>query len=188
MARSSSQDPLEKYRFQVSWSGSSDSTSEATNLIRTGFHDVQLPKRSTNKIMYREGNDPDISSVSAGLSSMEDVVMSRGLLLGASDTNKELYAWMKSVHNPTAGISGYVGAKARSTDAAKSIYRKTVTIEMYDRGAAPSRRWILYNAFPVHFVPGSDLNAREDGDKSLESLTLSYEDFQEIDITAKNPV
>jgi phage tail-like protein len=186
MARSSTQDPLEKFRFQVSWS--SDGSSESTALVRTGFHDVQLPKRSTNKILYREGNDPDISSVSAGLSAMEDVVMSRGLLYGESDAHKELYRWMSSIHKPTAGITGYDSDKHRTPDAAKVMYRKTVTIEMYDREGKATRMWVLYNAFPVHFVPGSDLNAREDGDKSLESLTLSYEDFQEIDVTSKAPV
>ena len=53
---------------------------------------------------------------------------------------------------------------------------------MLDREGNIARQWIAYNAFPTAFNPGSDLNASEDGEKSLESLTLGYEDFKEIQV------
>ncbi len=175
MARSSVVDPLEKFRFAVSWSSSGES--EGTSLVRLGFHDVQMPKRSTTKISYREGIDPDINQLAPGLSTMEDVVMNRGLII--DDQNNEFYKWMSAVHNPTAGHVGRNALVARASDAAAANYKKDVTIQMLDREGNVARQWTLFNAFPVNFVPGSDLNAGEDGDKSMESMTLAYEDFKE---------
>lgn len=180
MARSSRVDPLEKFRFTLSWSADGDS--EGTNLARAGFHDVQTPKRSTNVITYREGVDPDINQLAAGLSSMDPVTLSRGLII--DDQNNELYKWMSSVHNPTAGHEGRDAVQARKSDAAAANYRKDVTISMLDREGNVARRWVLHQAWPSNFVPGSDLDASEDGDKSLESLTLSYEDFQEVRVSS----
>ena len=176
MARSSARDPLEKFRFLVDWSNTGES--EATSRSRAGFHDIQMPKRSTSKINYREGNDPDISMISAGLSTMEDITLSRGLVALSTQDDNEFYKWMSAVHKPVAGHPGVDGS--READAAAAAYRKDVTIRMLDRTGAVVRKWILFNCFPVNFVPGSDLDASEDGEKSLEQLTLGYEDFKEL--------
>ena len=183
MARSSVVDPLEKFRFAVSWSA--DGESEATALVRLGFHDVQMPKRTTNKISYREGIDPDINQLAPGLSTTEDIVMSRGTII--TDANGEFYKWISAVHNPTAGHVGRESLSARASNAAAHRFRKDVTIQMLDREGNVARQWILYNAFPVNFVPGSDLNASEDGEKSMEQLTLAYEDFKELDVVSGQP-
>lgn len=175
MARSAVVDPLEKFRFAVSWS--SDAGSEGTPLSRAGFHDMQMPKRTTTKGSYREGIDPDIKQLFAGLSTMDDVILSRGIIV--QDPNDEFYKWMSAVHNPTSGAAGRTSISARPAGAASLTYRKDVTVQMLDREGNVARQWKLFQAFPVHFVPGSDLNASEDGEKSLESLTLAYEDFQE---------
>lgn len=175
MARSSVVDPLEKFRFAVSWTAGDGS--EGSSLVRLGFHDIQMPKRSTTKINYREGIDPDINQLSPGLSSMEDIVMSRGLII--EDANNEFYKWMTSVHRPTSGHISRAALAARNPDAAAAEYRKDVTIQMLDREGNAVRQWTLYQAWPMNFVPGSDLNAGEDGEKSLEQLTLAYEDFRE---------
>lgn len=177
MARSSSVDPLEKFRFIVEWS--SDGNSEGTALVRAGFHDIQMPKRTTNKGTYREGIDPDVSQLFAGLSTMEDVTLSRGLLAGAAD-KQELYKWARSVHKGSPTDGSLDVTVARSRPAASNTYRKDITIKMLDRAGGVARQWLLSNAFPVSFVSGSDLNASEDGEKSLEQLTLAYEDFMEV--------
>lgn len=178
MARSAVVDPLEKFRFLVTWSDTAGG--DATPLVRLGFHDIQMPKRSTTKIQYREGIDPDITQVAAGLSSMEDVVMSRGVI--GLDANNEFYNWISSVHGPTAGhvARADLGTASRATGA--NEYKKDITIQMLDREGNPVRQWVLYNAFPVNFVPASDLNAQEDGEKAMEQLTVAYEDFQELPI------
>ncbi len=175
MARSAAVDPMEKFRFAVSWSNDGDS--EGTKLVRLGFHDVQMPKRSTTKISYREGLDADINQHAPGLSNMEDVVMSRGVII--DDANNEFYKWISAVHNPTAGAVGRNALAARAANAASNKYRKDVTIQMLDREGNVARQWVLYQAWPMNFVPASDLNAGEDGDKSMEALTLAFEDFQE---------
>lgn len=175
MARSSVVDPLEKFRFQVSWT--SNGESEGTNLVRLGFHDFQMPKRSTTKISYREGIDPDINQLAPGLSTMEDSVCSRGVII--TDANNEFYKWVSAVHNPTSGHVGRNALSARPANSAAAEYRKDVTVQMLDREGNVARQWTLYQAWPSKFDPGSDLNAGEDGDKSMESLTLSYEDFKE---------
>ncbi len=175
MARSSKVDPLEKFRFAVSWSSSGDS--EKTPLVRLGFHDVQMPKRATNKMSYREGIDPDINQLAPGLSTMEDVVMSRGVII--TDANDEFYKWMSAIHNPTTGHVGREALSARASNAAAAHYKKDVTVQMLDREGKVARQWTLYNAFPVNFAPASDLNAGEDGEKAMEQLTLAYEDFRE---------
>ena len=177
MARTAASDPLEKFRFLVSIAYKDKNDTEVT-WSRAGFHDVQMPKRTTSKIMYREGHFPDISSLSAGLSTMEDIVLSRGVI---TETNSDFYKWISAVHAPTAGFGDADFKGATSTAGAKnsSSYRADVTITMLDRSGTSVRIWKVYNAFPTHFVPGSDLNAAEDGEKSMESLTLAYEDFQE---------
>ena len=178
MARSSIQDPLDKFRFAVSWA--EDVSSEETSNPRAGFHDVQMPKRTTNVINYREGVDPDINSKSAGLSSFEDVVLNRGLVVDTTN-GSHFYSWMSSVHNPEEGsIDGYVASNSRNAKMSADDYRKNVWISMYDRNGTEVKKWELINAFPTGFIPGSDLNAAEDGEKSMEQLTLGYEDFREI--------
>jgi len=172
MARSSASEPLEKFRFKVTFTNTGDSAETSGTVA--GFHDIQVPKRTTNKGTYREGNDNDVNQLFAGLSSMEDVVLSRGLVANTGTTGTALYEWMSAVHNPSAGNI------ERGPASASHKYRKDVTVAILDREGKVARQWKLHNAWPVNFVPGSDLNAGEDGEKSLEQLTLAYEDFQEI--------
>ena len=180
MGRSANTDPLEKFRFLVDFL-----LPDGTSPARTGFHDVQMPKRATSKIAYREGHNPDISSQSAGLSTFEDVVFSNGVLAGGAEAD-DMYKWMQQVHGPTAGIVGYGGPAdgSASQSTSSNTYRAEVTIKMLDREGTTVKAWRLYNAWPTNFVPGSDLNAAEDGDKSMQALTLCYEDFQELTVTA----
>ncbi len=42
------------------------------------------------------------------------------------------------------------------------------------------KEWKLYNAFPIQFTAGSDLDAAADDSKSIASLTLAYDDFEEV--------
>lgn len=172
MARSATADALEKYRFLVDFL-----LPDGSAPVRTGFHDVQMPKRTTNKITYREGGDPDVSALSAGLSTMEDVVMSRGAIATEGNLANDFLKWAKAVHGPTAGN---LGVNTSQLPTGTMQYRADVTIKMLNREGQIVRQWRLYNAFPTNFTPGSDLNAGEDGEKSMEALTLAYEDFQEL--------
>lgn len=197
MARSATVDTIEKFRFGVVWlspagtpgaleinGNSVDNTAllQSSELAKAGFHDVQMPKRTTNKIQYREGNDPDIYSVSAGLTTMEDIVLSRGLV--SSTTFREIEDWAHLVHASGDTTSTLTYNQSRSKrPTGSNDYRKEVLIFMFNRDGSVARAWKLYNAFPVSYVPGSDLNASEDGEKSLEQLTLAYEDFHQLTVT-----
>lgn len=182
MGRSATTDPLEKFRFLVDFMLPGPDAA-GTTPVRTGFHDIQMPKRSTNKIMYREGHSSDTNTKSAGLSDMEDIVMSNGVLPGDGAAANDLYKWMRAVHNPTTGSTGF-GGTAASQATGKNLYRTEVTIKMLDREGKVVRAWKMYQAWPTNFTPGSDLNAAEDGDKSLQTLTLCYEDFQELSVAS----
>jgi phage tail-like protein len=183
MGRTANSDPLEKFRFLIEFTLPGSITP-----VRTGFHDVQMPKRSTNKIAYREGHDPTTNTQSAGLSTFEDIVLSRGVIARTpgNTASDDLYTWIKSVHLPSTGIVGYSTQSSIVVQPGYNDYRGDVTIKMLDRAGVPARAWKIYQAWPTNFVPGSDLNAAEDGDKSLESITLCYEDFQEVSITDFN--
>lgn len=193
MARSSSSDTLEKFRFIVSWTNTPANGDTPAVLERAGFLSVQMPKKSVTKIQYREGNDPDIYSLSAGLATMEDITLERGLFARGPGATSTLYQWMSAVQGVTAGygsakrsgaptanvqVDGTIEAAPNSS----GFYRKTITITVLDRTGAVARKYEIYNAFPVAFNPGSDLNAGEDGEKMIESVTLAYEDFQEVGI------
>ena len=187
MARSGATDPLEKFRFIVAFSSTGDGTETST--VGAGFHDVQLPKRATNKIAYREGTYADGSNYSAGLSTFEDITLSRGLIpktagsFDGTSGDDGFYDWVSSVTEPGQIGGSSPGRTARATTDASNLYRKTVTITMYDRAGVEARRWELAQAWPVNYVPGSDLDASEDGEKSIESVTLAYEDFKELTLT-----
>lgn len=170
MARTSSKDPLDKFRFKVTI------LNPATGVTGvSGFATVQLPKRTTSKITYREGIHQDIQYNSAGLSSMEDIVLTKGVTAGSSF----FYNWAKTVHKAKSGNLTDV-YDAADTNLNRASYRCDLQIEMLDRQGNAQKTWKVYNAFPVQFTPGSDLDASADDAKSIASLTLAYDDFEEV--------
>lgn len=170
MARTSSKDPLDKFRFKVTI------LSAATGVTGvSGFATVQLPKRTTSKISYREGIDQDIQFNSAGISTMEDIVLTKGITTGSSF----FYDWVKTVHKATAGNPNTAYEPADAT-LDRNSYRCDLQIEMLNRQGVAQKTWKVYNAFPVQFTPGSDLDASADDSKSIASLTLAYDDFEEV--------
>jgi len=198
MARSALRDPLEKFRFSVDIivgeftlnldAITADPTIPAIKkpiMMRAGFHDVQMPKRATNKIIYREGNSPEISSISPGLSSTEDIVLSRGLV---SENSTGFHKWASQSHKGDDTTSSLAMDIDHSLSAEDENLRHDVIINMLDRTGKIARRWFISNAFVVNFIPGSDLNSSEDGEKSLESITLAYEDFYEISPDTEKPI
>lgn len=180
MARSTTLDPLDKYRFAVIWHVAADNQDQANT--RLAFMTCQAPKRTTTKITYREGIDSDIHYNSAGLSVMEDITLTRGMIV---QTDDDFTKWAKAVHNPTVK-KGEVGSPSNS-DAQKTIYdqyRHNVEIRMFHRSGKIAKAWMLYQAFPVSFVGGSDLDAMSDDTKAIESITLAYDDFVELVVSA----
>lgn len=204
MARVATSDPLEKFRFTIYELSTVDNTESITNIAGeaitsstaptqtnlAGFTTAQLPKTTTSKITYREGDNlNNLSSLSPGLSSTEDIVLTKGLVSrlsgdGADTGNSSwFYIWASSVtiHGTTDSEFNFKdGSKASSVS---DLTRKNLLMLMKDRTGRTARAWKIYNAFPVQFTPGSDLDASADDSKSVESLTLAYESFEEVSIT-----
>lgn len=188
MARLSSADPLEKFRFRVDILMSAGEAGVSTPVsMRAGFKEVQMPKRSTNKILYRDSLSPEIHMISPGLSNTEDITLSRGLI---ADESGGFYAWASQSHKggPTdAAFSNPLLTAPEQLDY-KNTMRKDLTISMLNRQGVVARAWRVYNAFVVNFVPASDLNASEDSEKSVETITVAYEDFEELNPDAITPI
>lgn len=185
MARTASSDPLEKFRFEVYLLTSTDASGTQVTDTETlpldpttaiGFATVQLPKLITNKITYREGDNlVNVSALSPGLSSTEDISFTKGVTKGKS----ALYDWASSIHSggDTTADFNYIDGNKTATE--PDINRKHLRIVMKDRTGKWAKVWDIFNAFPVQFTPGSDLDASADDTKSIESLTVAYESFVE---------
>lgn len=191
MARLSSQDPLEKFRFKVEiLTSAGDSAATLVNL-KAGFKEVQMPKRSTNKILYRDSLSPEIHMISPGLSNTEDITLSRGLV--AADSFG-FYYWASESHTggPTDAAFNHLAVVPYGSASGALNYKdnmkKDLLITVFDRTGAPARAWKVYNAFVVNFIPGSDLNATEDSEKAMESITICYEDFEEVKVADNTSV
>jgi len=167
MARNCVVDPIEKFRFTVSWDG----------LTRAGFSACGTPKKTTGKGEYREGNGPENVQIFAGLTRCEDITLERG-----TTTNQDFYDWALLVYDsevlpdglPVVQVAGNIPI-ANSAD-----YKKDIVITLWSRDGIPRKQWICYNAFPISFSPGSDMNSTEDDTKSMESLTIGMENFTEL--------
>jgi len=168
MSRSSKIDAVESFRFLVSFDG----------LTRAGFYEVSSPKSSFSKNEYREGNAPENAQLFAGLMKTDDVTMSRGVT-----TNQDFYKWAAKVFDPSK-LPGGLPAAGQGPDAylfaGSEDYKKDITITLLHRNGQPVKQWVLYNAFPVSFKPGSDMKGLEDSEKSMEELVVAYESFVEL--------
>jgi phage tail-like protein len=183
MARSTSFDAYEKFRFSISWS---DSTNDAAGsaeapLVRAGFHDIDQPQRNTTIGEYREGQDADFVQKFSGLHRFANIAMHRGMT-SATD----FYNWAKDVHNPEI----HKGQVAIATNPSGSLaagqlnIRKDLTVILSDRTGTPVRAWRLLNCLVVDFKDGDKMDASEDGSKLMEELTVTPEDVYELKVVA----
>ncbi len=192
MARSSKVDPVDKFRFRVtvlaidlSVTGAIDTLSnlgsgphEGLKLItRAGFSRVTSPKATINEINYRENIDNTRFIKVPGLAKYEPVSLSRGVT-----ANRNLYDWYRLVNEEIALLTT---AQELSKDAQFSVaqtdnFRKDVVIEVLDREGNPVKSWYLFNAWPISYTPGNDLDASSE-EKLVEELTLTYEFFLELE-------
>jgi phage tail-like protein len=198
MARSSKEDPVEKFRFRVSVIAISPSLTGVVDtlagiipatgdlgaiarqtrvLLRAGFSGVTLPRMNIGEMNYRENIDGNRFTKYAGLSRYEPVILKRGVT-----KNRDLYDWLRLVNEELALL---VSAQELSKTTIKPTqqsenYRKDVIIEVLDRQGEPVKGWYLINAWPSSYKPGDDLEASSE-QKLVEELTLTYELFLELE-------
>lgn len=208
MARSTSVDPLDKFRFRVSvinvdlsLTGAIDTLSAfvpSNNdlkvfkvLTRAGFSVVSLPTAEVKEMNYRENLDAQRLTKIPGLVRYENISLKRGVTSPiapngrAIDTSfngsRDLYEWYRLVNDDTLllSISNELNKDAKYAPSQNEDFRKDVIIEVLDREGKPAKGWYLFNAYPVKYIPGDGLNA-EESEKLIEELVLSYEFFLEL--------
>lgn len=183
MARSSLQDPLDKFRWTVQIDGFS----------KLGFSVCSTPGYKITSHKYAEGGAHLSPRQIIDSIDYEPVTLSRGV---TSDTSFDKWAsgFFDLVTNNAAlnesseffGISvppvvanlGFAGpAIVKSNNAYPFEYRRTVKIEHINRLGVVEKVYTLYGAFPVEYKPASDFDASSDDEVSIETLVLGYESF-----------
>jgi len=191
MARSSKDDILEKFRFQVTIlknpspldPANIGNTSSIGNVVegklsgRIGFSQVTPPKATINVMKYRENNMGFSPIKVPGLVTHEDVVLKRGMTL-----SRDLYKWYILVNNDAGTINKFQAAAVAfsAVPFQNPSFRKDVIISSMDREGKYTKHWILYNAFPSSYKGASDLDSAT-SELIIEELSLAYELVIEVD-------
>jgi len=195
MARPANADPLEKFRFRVTVIALDLSADAAITTLanlapggtvvnnlavitRAGFSKIApLPKAEVKAMTYRENLDNLRSIKVPGLATYNDVTLSRGVT-----ANRDLYDWYRLVNEEIAllNVANEFSRDQNLITAQSDNYRKDVVIEVLDREGEPVKAWYLFNAWPTSYTPGSSLDAADES-KLVEELTLTYENFIELE-------
>lgn len=189
MARSSSSDPVEKFRFVVtildndtgigfttgSGSASIGSTPDFKIWTRGGFSEVVAPRVTTKDISYRENIHGNHSIKQPGLATYTDVVLKRG-----STASMNMYNWYRLVNDSSSSINKFQDALAglSAVPFQEPNFRREVLISSLDRAGNFVKHWLLYNAWPKEYKGADDFNAAS-SEISVEEIVLAYELFIE---------
>lgn len=196
MARTASNDPLEKFRFRVTVvsldlsvdsaittiaglsSGGTVANDRLAILNRAGFSKIApMPKATVKAMTYRENIDNLRSIKVPGLVTYNDVTLSRGVT-----QNRNLYDWFRLVNEEIALLTA-ANEFVRDQNfvpTQSATFRKDVIIEVLDREGTPVKAWYLFNAWPTSYTPGDSLDASDES-KLVEEITLTYENFIELE-------
>lgn len=195
MARPSSNDPLDKFRFLVTVEPPSSSDNDPNQLwTRAGFVSCSTPEYSiTSKKYYEGGNHLNPLKIIDTIE-YKPVTLVRGVTNDTSFTKwatgfidlVQQNAAMNSsdiTDTLTKVVAGALDKGASlvpssSQDLNKYSYRRTVKIYHLDRQGQTQVMYVLYNAFPIEYKPASDFDATSDDGMSMETLVLDYEGFE----------
>lgn len=187
MARSSQKEPVEKFRFQVTFLdpqsfslanliGNGPFETEGDGAIRAGFTQITPPKANVNIIEYRENNDMNRASKQPGLVSYDPVV-----LRGGVTTNRGLYNWYKEIHNDVYDLNkaNEVAAAVNWVPVHGIKFRREMVISSLDREGKGVKHWLLLNCFPMSYQGADDFNASSE-EKLIEEMVVTYEAMVEL--------
>lgn len=161
MARPSSKDPLDKFRWIVSIDG----------FTKLGFVSVQTPSYTINTNKYPEGGAHMFPKQIVDSVEYSPVTLTRGVT-----SDKSFHEWARgpfdilSTNDPTE-------LEQNSESVEVGAFRRNVTITHVDRVGRRVKSYELINAFPVGYKPASDFESQADDGVSIENLTLAYEAF-----------
>lgn len=163
MARTGSLDPLSTYRFIVHIRIDNG----YNQFERLGFESITLPRIDIQKTQYRElGRHLSPRNIVEG-ATFSPITMRRGKTYG-----QDFYNWMGLVYRAFYG----------DADGNTSNYRGTVVIDHMDRSGSVIKKYVILNAAPTMYTPGSQLNAIDDSSVSIETLMLDYEGYLELSV------
>ena len=186
MARSSVNDPIEKFRFLVTIIDDTTATAlRSSSLgnsplegvgIRAGFKEVTTPRATISEISYRDNVSANYPIKIAGLSSFEPITLRRGVT-----TSKQLYNWYKLINDDAVSINRFTEALAGlgSPPIQDPQYRKEVLLSSLDRSGAFVKHWLLINAWPNGYKGADDFDSASET-ILIEELSLTYETFLEV--------
>lgn len=187
MARSSSQDPADRFRYKVLVI-EDILASQGANLVNAirgnapvqiggGFSEVTLPKTDTSIIPYRENIHAHRFIKKPGLNRYEPITLRKGVT-----TDKSLYEWYKLVNNDAIGYSisaEIVGSALAIPPKYPARFRKDLMITSLDREGSAIKSWVLLDCWPTSFKPGNDLDAQAN-EKLIAELGICFEAWVEI--------
>ena len=179
MARPSSKDPLDKFRWTVSIVSGGTET-----FTRLGFSSVETPEVNINVRSYPEGGNHLFPKQIIDTIQYKPVTLLRGV---TSDLNFHEWAiqFIELVNGQRdrSRLGNTAGPQLPPGD-----YRRDVIIEHKDRAGRTVKRYVLHNAFPIEYKPASNFSADADDMLSMEKLVLAYESFSiETTSTDTNP-
>jgi phage tail-like protein len=183
MARPSTKDPLDKFRWMV----------EIEGFTRLGFASCETPSVSINTQKYAEGGNHLFPKQIVDSVEYRPVTLQRGV---TSDIN--FHTWAKAYFDYIHGKTKITEIKGTTFNPdplnipekiPAAEYRRTVTISHLDRQGRIVKQYILYNAFPIEYKPASDFSSDTDDTLSMERLVLTYESFEvRTNSTDTNPL
>lgn len=157
MARNSSKDPLDKFRFAVTIDG----------FTRMGFSSCETPAMTVNTQKYAEGGSHLWPKQIVDSVEFKPIALQRGV---SSDFN--FHNWAIQF------MELYQGKRDNGLSTRPGEYRRDVTIEHMDRAGRIVKRYRLHKAYPIEYKPASDFSADGDDLLSMERLVLVYESFE----------
>lgn len=178
MARPSSSDPLDKFRWSVSVDG----------FTRMGFTQCDVPSLAVTTKKYPEGGAHTSPRQIVDSVEYKPVTLTRGVTKDMS-----FHGWAiqfievlrgritledsrPEIQIPTEFNGG--GAIPAKVDMyAPLSYRREVKITHLNREGQPVKVYTLINAIPINYVPASSFSSDGDDMLSMESITLAYEGF-----------
>jgi phage tail-like protein len=186
MARSTTEDPIDKWRFRVTvlniTAGPAGllQNAIASTFLRSGFTYVKLPEKTTKELQYRESGDPEQVRKQGGLTAYSDCILRRG-----TTENQDFYRWSSLVKGDTqfqsivAEVAGSVGINTSQYPVSNSLsYRKDIIIDVIGRSNATRKSWYLYNCWVKEYKPG-DVNSTEEIGM-YEEIVLACELMSEL--------
>lgn len=168
MARISTKDPLDKFRWAIRIDG----------FTRMGFTNCEVPSVSINVQSYPEGGAHLTPRKIIDSVEYKPVTLQRGV---GRDSN--FHEWASSF------IKYIQGAEDNNNPGGDPItnYRKEIRIDHLDRAGRVIKTYVLHNAFPIEYKPASDFDSGADDGMSMEKLVLTYESFEVINNNAAKP-